>query len=1013
MLRGRILHFLLVLFGLLYGVGSGQSQQFERRIALVIGNGAYQVSPLATAANDAGLIAQTLQAAGFDVVGARDLDAATLRSVFREFVDKARMSGPDTVAFVYFAGHALQFEGENYLVPVDARIAAASDVPLAAIRLADLTRPLAALAARARIVVLDAGRASSFARSGEGLAAGLAPMRSEAASVIAFNASPGTVGAESGAAYGHYATALAEMIKAGGVPLDALFERVRVRVSELTDGAQLTWNVSLVGQPVMLFERTGAAAEPDRFQDLLTRPITSFDVHGAYLAALARDAWPAYREFLAAHPDDPQARRVHAIMAVQREAMTWWQALRTDHPEGYWSYLVRYPRGPHVIEARRRLSHLAAALEPPPSFSVPGVEQLPVEEMGYPERPVISFADPVLGLAPPPVSAGFLSPRPAYFAELPPPLPSVGAFVLPIPVSYRPVPAGVDRPRHLAPAPVNVIGANIHNRVDANPADGALTVTDPAGRRIQPIPGHLGPYQPTAAARASAKGRAARNRARPITAASLAVALPAAVPPGWLRQAGPNEPRSRSAPTAGYRSGHARIPAASLRQERLSRQRAAEIEAAQRAAEQIADERAQAAERSAREWAEAAEKAARERAEAAEQAADQAARAERDSARERAQAAEQAAQQRAQQAVDQAARERSQAADQAVRERAEAAERAARHRAQHAAEQVARERAEAAEQATRQRAQQAAEQAAREQAQAAERAAAERAQAAEQAARQRAQAAEQTARERTEAAERAARERVQAAEQAARQRAQQAAEQRARETAEQSARETQQRAREATEQRAREAEQRARETAQQRAREAEQKAREAAEQSARDAQQRAREASEQRAREAEQRAREAAEQRAREAEQKARDANEQRAREAEQRAREAAQQRAREAEQKAREAAEQRAREAEQRARDAAQQRAREAEQRAREASEQRAREAEQRAREAAQQRAREAEQRAREAAEQRAREAEQRAREAAEQRAREAEQRAREAAQQRAREAEQRAREAAERQRR
>ncbi|WP_163362914.1 caspase family protein, partial [Klebsiella aerogenes] len=68
-----------------------------------------------TAANGAGLVAQTLQAAGFDVVGARDLDAAALRSAFRDFLDKAWMSGPDTVAFVYFAGHAVQFDGENYL----------------------------------------------------------------------------------------------------------------------------------------------------------------------------------------------------------------------------------------------------------------------------------------------------------------------------------------------------------------------------------------------------------------------------------------------------------------------------------------------------------------------------------------------------------------------------------------------------------------------------------------------------------------------------------------------------------------------------------------------------------------------------------------------------------------------------------------------------------------------------------------------------------------------------------
>src|ERR1700693_4043376 len=83
-------------------VWPAKAQTQEKRIALVIGNAGYQAGALATPANDAGLIAQTLQAAGFDVVGARDLDDDSLRHAFRDFVDKASASGPNTVAFVYF-----------------------------------------------------------------------------------------------------------------------------------------------------------------------------------------------------------------------------------------------------------------------------------------------------------------------------------------------------------------------------------------------------------------------------------------------------------------------------------------------------------------------------------------------------------------------------------------------------------------------------------------------------------------------------------------------------------------------------------------------------------------------------------------------------------------------------------------------------------------------------------------------------------------------------------------------
>ena len=91
------------------------------RIALVIGNATYRDAALATPANDAGLVAQTLQAAGFDVVGARDLDGQSLRTAFRDFLQKAAAAGPDMQAFVYLAGRAVQYNGDNYFVPVDAR----------------------------------------------------------------------------------------------------------------------------------------------------------------------------------------------------------------------------------------------------------------------------------------------------------------------------------------------------------------------------------------------------------------------------------------------------------------------------------------------------------------------------------------------------------------------------------------------------------------------------------------------------------------------------------------------------------------------------------------------------------------------------------------------------------------------------------------------------------------------------------------------------------------------------
>ena len=172
-----IFSFCLMLFSGLAGVlspGPASAQQQEKRIALVVGNGAYAKSPLATAANDAGLIAQTLQAAGFDVVGARDLDGDTLRRSFREFIQKAEASGPDTVAMVYLTGYGMQLAGENYFIPVDSPISRDTDLPTEGMRISDYVRQLASLPLKAGVVVLDAARQQPFIEGGQPLASGLA-----------------------------------------------------------------------------------------------------------------------------------------------------------------------------------------------------------------------------------------------------------------------------------------------------------------------------------------------------------------------------------------------------------------------------------------------------------------------------------------------------------------------------------------------------------------------------------------------------------------------------------------------------------------------------------------------------------------------------------------------------------------------------------------------------------------------------------------------------------------------
>ena len=550
--------------------GLATAQDTERRIAIVIGNAAYQAGALNTAANDAGLLAQTLEAAGFDVVGARDLDQDALRRALRDFLDKAQAAGANTVAFIYLGGYGLQLEGENYFVPVDARITRDADVASQAIRISDYTRPLAALGLKASIVVIDAARPHPFAGSGTQLAGGLALVAPEPGMLVAFNAAPDTVAADGPGPYGAYAQALAEMLREGGLRLAEVFERVRLRVNEITRGAEVPWHASRVEAPFVFFERGPEAPPPpvsyEEKAAYRARPIRDLGAEEAYLATLERDTLDAYLDFLAAYPDSPMAQRVRAIVAARREAITWRRTRAVDTPEAYWSYLHRYPRGRHAHEARRRLAFLAADLEPPPSFVDTDYEvpPPPPEEFVYVERRVLIFDDPDFAFAPPPPPPViFLAPRPPEFVLLlAPPPPPVFVFMLPIPI-YRPVPVWVRPPIYVAPPPPNnVIFINIHNTVVINNRTNAVTITNRSGQTTtmpppalqapspgapHPSAGSIGPALPPSVAQRASQ---APSPAQPLPGLKGVPSplVPGALPPGQRATEQPAPPTGLPVP---------------------------------------------------------------------------------------------------------------------------------------------------------------------------------------------------------------------------------------------------------------------------------------------------------------------------------------------------------------------------------------------------------------------------------------------------------------------------------
>ena len=436
------------------------------RIALVIGESAYGDQTLATPVNDAALIAQTLQAAGFDVVGARDLDQNSVRAAMRDFLTKAATIGPDMQAFVYLAGRGVQYEGDNFFVPVDAQLARDSDTPMETVRIADFAHALASEPGRARILVLDAARANPYPGQGQPLAGGLALVDPDPGELVAFNAAPGSIGGDEQGPYGVYAKTLAGAMREGGLPIEDVFAQTRVQVNQATGGAQVPWSVAKLSAPYYVFERAADAPPPPAvaaYADSANKPIRAFPVDQAYNAALGRDTLQGYADFVAAYPNAPEAKRVRAILAARREALFWRRAVAQDTPQAYWTYLRRYPHGPHVADAGRRLAILAAAVQPPSGFAPEDYVDLPPppqEEYVYADQPVYVFDGPDYGPPPPPPPPDF------YYAaeddnwrDLPPPAPPIAVGVLPALVVAIPLLIGArayrDAGRHEGRAPSN------------------------------------------------------------------------------------------------------------------------------------------------------------------------------------------------------------------------------------------------------------------------------------------------------------------------------------------------------------------------------------------------------------------------------------------------------------------------------------------------------------------------------------------------------------------------------
>lgn len=217
-----------------------------KRIALVIGNGAYTTSPLRNPVNDANIMSTTLKNLGFEVSAITDATFQNMRKAISDF-GKKLSSDKNTVGLFYYAGHGIQLKGKNYLVPVDAQIEGEADVTVYAVDLDGLLSNLEFAGNNMNIVILDACRNNPFARSFRSVASnGLATMNAPSGTMVAFATAPGSTAADGEGNNGLYTQELVKAMTTPNLKIEDIFKQVRVNVIEKSNKLQTPWENSSV-----------------------------------------------------------------------------------------------------------------------------------------------------------------------------------------------------------------------------------------------------------------------------------------------------------------------------------------------------------------------------------------------------------------------------------------------------------------------------------------------------------------------------------------------------------------------------------------------------------------------------------------------------------------------------------------------------------------------------------------------------------------------------------------------
>jgi hypothetical protein len=360
-----------------------------KRVALVIGNGAYENVPkLANPVNDARSVAEKLQGLGYQVYFAQNLGRLDFDRTIGTFLQQV---GPGTQTLVYYAGHGVELNGSNYLIPVDIPELSPNQKYLLrteAVNLTDLLLELKARGPQVTLVILDACRDNPFQVAGMsgtrslGQARGLGRVDPPQGAFVIYSAGVGeealdNLGPQDKSPHGLFTRKLLTLMDKPGLEIRPMVQQLRaeVRQAALRDSGHdqtPSYYDQLLGQFYFMpksLEQPGTNA-----CDQLVDPKATAD---AVLADHLEDGLQACARAVAEHPEEP--RFVHLLQAAQ-EQQTFQRAVGSDKKALSNAYMILYPQGRYATEVRNHLASLGPVVPPSPGPEIVPPQPAPLDK---------------------------------------------------------------------------------------------------------------------------------------------------------------------------------------------------------------------------------------------------------------------------------------------------------------------------------------------------------------------------------------------------------------------------------------------------------------------------------------------------------------------------------------------------------------------------------------------------------------------------------------------------------